>query len=155
MSVLAIALLWDIEEAVKREAAFKLQFGNDYNYKLYELLQQYSHREGSLERMLEDLLSYGLSKEKLVYYSVKQAARHSEDESKTKEALVRLFVKEQAYVTGVFTEYSVDERIFILDELAKYDAVKTRALLIQSLGDSSKSTYCRSRVSYKRCGSCR
>ncbi|OFE41193.1 MolR family transcriptional regulator, partial [Bacillus anthracis] len=138
MSVLAIALLWDIEEAVKREAAFKLQFGNDYNYKLYELLQQYSHREGSLERMLEDLLSYGLSKEKLVYYSVKQAARHSEDESKTKEALVRLFVKEQAYVTGVFTEYSVDERIFILDELAKYDAVKTRALLIQSLGDSSK-----------------
>lgn len=138
MSVLAIALLWDIEEAVKREAAFKLQFGNDYNYKLYELLQQYSHREGSLERMLEDLLSYGLSKEKLVYYSVKQAARHSEDESKAKEALVRLFVKEQAYVTGVFTEYSVDERIFILDELAKYDAVKTRALLIQSLGDSSK-----------------
>ncbi len=72
MSVLAIALLWDIEEAVKREATFKLQFGNDYNYKLYELLQQYSHREGSLERMLEDLLSYGLSKEKLVYYSVKQ-----------------------------------------------------------------------------------
>lgn len=41
-------------------------------------------------------------------------------------------------MTGVFTEYSVDERIFILDELAKYDAVKTRALLIQSLGDSSK-----------------
>ncbi|SDY95754.1 DUF4132 domain-containing protein [Bacillus sp. 166amftsu] len=138
MSVLAIALLWDIEEAAKREAALKLQFGNDYNCNLYELLHRCSHTEGSLEQMLEDLLSYGLSKEKLVYYSVKQAAGHSEKENKAKEALVRLFVKEQAYVTETFTEYSADERIFILDELAKYDAVKTRALLIQSLGDSSK-----------------
>ncbi|PHB15863.1 DUF4132 domain-containing protein [Bacillus pseudomycoides] len=138
MSDLAIALLWDKEEAVKREAALKLQFGNDYNCNLYELLHRCSHIEGSLEQMLEDLLSYGLSKEKLVYYSVKQAARNSGKENKAKEALVRLFVKEQAYVTETFTEYSADERIFILDELAKNDAVKTRALFIQSLGDSSK-----------------
>ncbi|WP_242222999.1 DUF4132 domain-containing protein [Bacillus cereus group sp. BfR-BA-01380] len=138
MPVLEIALLWDIEEVAKREAALNLQFVNDYNCSLYELLHRCSHMEGSLEQMLEDLLSYGLSKEKLVSHSVKQAAWHSGKENRAKEALVNLFIKEQAYVTETFTAYSADERIFILDELAKNDAVKTRALLIQSLGDSSK-----------------
>lgn len=138
MSVLEIALLWDIEEAAKREAALTLQLGKGYNYSLYELLQRYAAMENSPEKVLEDLLSYGLSMEKLVSYSIEQASGHSEKRDKATEALVRLFVKERAYVTGEFPEYSADERIFILDELAKDNAVQTRDLLIQSLGDSSK-----------------
>lgn len=138
MPVLEIALLWDIEEAAKREATLTLQLGKGYNYSLYELLQRYAAMENSPEQVLEDLLTYGLSMEKLVSYSIEQASGHSEKRDKATEALVRLFVKERAYVKGEFPEYSADERIFILDELAKDNAVQTRDLLIQSLGDSSK-----------------
>ncbi|PGT17722.1 DUF4132 domain-containing protein [Bacillus cereus] len=140
MPVLEIALLWDIEEAAKREAALTLQLGRNYSYhySLYELLQRYAAMENSPEQVLEDLISYGLSMEKLVSYSIEQAFGHSEKRDKATEALVRSFVKERTYVTENFAEYSADERIFILDELTKDNAVQTRDLLIQSLGDSSK-----------------
>ena len=90
------------------------------------------------KQVLEDLLSYGLSKEKLIAYAVEEAACYSEERNKAKEALVCVIVKEQAYIIERFDEYSAVAKAYILEELAKDNMIKMRPILIKSLGDSSK-----------------
>ncbi|MDQ0243206.1 hypothetical protein J2S09_000742 [Bacillus fengqiuensis] len=139
--VLETALLWDIEEAARREAALGLQFGGEYDHRLYELLSRFSAGGNPPERMLEDFLSCGLTAEELVSYAVSQAVQASlygQRENKTEASIVNLLVKERVSVTEDFAQHSADERVFILEKLAEHDAAQTRELLIQSLGDSSK-----------------
>lgn len=138
---LEIALLWNIEEAARREAAIGLQFGGEYDHRLYELLSRFSAGGNPPERMLEDFLSFGLTAEELVSYAVSQAVQASlygQRENDTEAAIVNLLVKERVSVMKDFAQYNADERVFILEKLAENDAVQTRELLIQSLGDSSK-----------------
>lgn len=138
MPVLEVAILWDIDDVAKREAALTLQFGDEYNVNLYELLYECSVRGIEPKQVLEDLLSYGLSKAKLITYAVEQAACYGEERSKAKEALVNVIVKEQAYIIERFDEYSAQAKAYILDELARENMVKMRPILIKSLGASSK-----------------
>ncbi|MBM6648003.1 MULTISPECIES: DUF4132 domain-containing protein [Bacillus] len=138
MPVLEVAILWDIDDVAKREAVLTLQFGDDYSVNLYELLYECSVRGIEPKQVLEDLLSYGLSKEKLIAYAVEQAACYSEERNKAKEALVHVIVKEQAYIIERFDEYSTVAKAYILEELARDNMVKMRPILIKSLGASSK-----------------
>ena len=138
MPVLEVALLWDIDDVAKREAVLTLQFGDDDSVNLYELLYECSVRGVEPKQVLEDLLSYGLSKEKLIAYAVEEAACYSEERNKAKEALVCVIVKEQAYIIERFDEYSAVAKAYILEELAKDNMIKMRPILIKSLGDSSK-----------------
>ncbi|MFK4426209.1 MULTISPECIES: DUF4132 domain-containing protein [Bacillus] len=138
MPVLEVVLLWDVDDVAKREAVLTLQFGDDYSVNLYELLYECSVRGIEPKQVLEDLLSYGLSKEKLIAYAVEQAACYSEERNKAKEALVHVIVKEQAYIIERFDEYSAVAKAYILEELARDNMVKMRPILIKSLGASSK-----------------
>ena len=138
MPVLEVALLWDIDDVAKREAVLTLQFGDDDSVNLYELLYECSVRGVEPKQVLEDLLSYGLSKEKLIAYAVEEGACYSEERNKAKEALVCVIVKEQAYIIERFDEYSAVAKAYILEELAKDNMIKMRPILIKSLGDSSK-----------------
>lgn len=138
MPVVEVALLWDVDDVAKREAVLTLQFGDEYNVNLYELLYECSVRGIEPKQVLEDLLSYGLSKEKLITYAVEQAACYSEERNKAKEALVYVIVKEQAYIIERFDEYSAVAKACILEELAKDNMIKIRPILIKCLGDSSK-----------------
>ncbi len=138
MPVLEVALLWDIDDIAKREAVLTLQFGDEDSVNLYELLYECSVRGVEPKQVLEDLLSYGLSKEKLIAYAVEEAACYSEERNKAKEALVCVIVKEQAYIIERFDEYSAVAKAYILEELAKDNMIKMRPILIKSLGDSSK-----------------
>ncbi|MEW9183756.1 DUF4132 domain-containing protein [Bacillus mycoides] len=138
MPVLEVALLWDVDDVAKREAVLTLQFGDEYNVNLYELLYECSVRGIEPKQVLEDLLSYGLSQEKLITYAVEQAACYSEERNKAKEALVHVIVKEQAYIIERFDEYSAVAKAYILEELARDNMVKMRPILIKSLGASSK-----------------
>ncbi|WP_425266535.1 DUF4132 domain-containing protein [Bacillus proteolyticus] len=138
MPVLEVTLLWDLDDVAKREAVLTLQFGDEYNVNLYELLYECSVRGIEPKQVLEDLLSYGLSKAKLITYAVEQAACYSEERNKAKEALVHVIVKEQAYIIERFDEYSAQAKAYILDELARENMVKMRPILIKSLGASSK-----------------
>ncbi|MES9700689.1 DUF4132 domain-containing protein [Bacillus sp. JJ927] len=138
MPVLEVVLLWDVDEVAKREAVLTLQFGEDDSVNLYELLYECSVRGIEPKQVLEDLLSYGLSKDKLITYAVEQAACYSEERNKAKEALVHVIVKEQAYIIERFDEYSALAKVYILEELARGNMVKMRPILIKSLGDSSK-----------------
>ncbi|SCM95719.1 Uncharacterized protein BWINRASL_03012 [Bacillus mycoides] len=138
MPVLEVALLWDVDDVAKREAVLTLQFGDDYSVNLYELLYECSVRGIEPKQVLEDLLSCGLSKEKLIAYAVEQAACYSEERNKAKEALVHVIVKEQAYIIERFDEYSAVAKAYILEELARDSMIKMRPILIKSLGDSSK-----------------
>ena len=92
MPVLEVVLLWDIDDVAK-EAALTLQFGDVYGAYLYELLYECSIRGIEPEQIIEDLLSYGLSKEKLIDYSVEQVSHYVEERNKAKEALVTIIVK--------------------------------------------------------------
>lgn len=139
--VLEIALLWDIEEAARREAALGLQFGSEYDYRLYELLSRYSFGGNLPEQMFEVLLSCGLTAEELVSYAISQAVQASiygQRNNKTEAAIISFLIKERTSVMEGFAQYSADERVFILEKLTEHDAVQTRGLLVQSLGDSSK-----------------
>lgn len=139
--VLQIALLWDIEAAAKREAVLGLQFGGEYDGSLYELLWRCSFWKEPLAQVLEDVLAYGLTREELASYAVSQASQavmYGQKHEVAAAALINFFVKERKIVTETFADYTADERILILEELAKDDMVKTRTLLIQGLGDSSK-----------------
>ncbi|EJS76882.1 DUF4132 domain-containing protein [Bacillus cereus] len=138
MPVLEVALLWDIDDAAKREAALTLQFGDVYSVNLYALLSECSARGIEPEQIIEDLLSYGLSKEKLIDYSVEQVSHYEEERSKAKEALVTIIVKEQAYIMERFDAYSAEAKAYILNELARDNMVEMRPVLIKNLGDSSK-----------------
>ncbi|MGN5651415.1 DUF4132 domain-containing protein [Bacillus sp. Brlt_9] len=138
MPVLEVALLWDVDDVAKREAVLTLQLGDEYNINLYELLYECAVRGIEPKQVLEDLLSYGLSKEKLITYAVEQAACYSEERNKAKEALVHVIVKEQAYIIEKFDEYSTVAKAYILEELARDNMIKMRPILIKSLGDSSK-----------------
>ncbi|HDR7786390.1 DUF4132 domain-containing protein [Bacillus cereus] len=138
MPVLEVVLLWDIDDVAKREAALTLQFGDVYSVNLYELLYECSVRGIEPKQVLEELLSYGLSKEKLIAYAVEQAACYSEERNEAKEALVHVIVKEQAYIIEQFDEYSAVAKAYILEELAKDNMIKMRPILIKTLGDSSK-----------------
>ncbi|OQR57156.1 DUF4132 domain-containing protein [Bacillus sp. CDB3] len=138
MPVLEVVLLWDIDDVAKREAVLTLQFGDDDSVNLYELLYECSVRGIEPKQVLEDLLSYGLSKEKLIAYAVEQAACYSEERNKAKEALVHVIVKEQAYIIERFDEYSAVAKAYILEELARDNMIKMRPILIKCLGDSSK-----------------
>ncbi|HGA0512438.1 TPA: DUF4132 domain-containing protein [Bacillus pacificus] len=138
MPVLEVALLWDIDDVAKREAVLTLQFGDEYSVNLYELLYECSVRGIEPKQVLEELLSYGLSKEKLIAYAVEQAACYSEERNEAKEALVHVIVKEQAYIIERFDEYSAVAKAYILEELAKDNMIKMRPILIKTLGDSSK-----------------
>ncbi|MGR3774233.1 DUF4132 domain-containing protein [Bacillus paramycoides] len=138
MPVLEVALLWDVDDVAKREAVLTLQFGDEYSVNLYELLYECSVRGIEPKQILEDLLSYGLCKEKLITYAVEQAAHYSEERNKAVEALVHVIVKEQAYIIERFDEYSAEAKIYVLDELARDNMVEMRPILIKSLGASSK-----------------
>ncbi|WP_429725625.1 DUF4132 domain-containing protein [Bacillus nitratireducens] len=138
MPVVEVALLWDVDDVAKRKAVLTLQFGDEYNVNLYELLYECSVRGIEPKQVLEDLLSYGLSKEKLITYAVEQAACYSKERNKAKEALVYVIVKEQAYIIERFDEYSAVAKAYILEELAKDNMIKMRPILIKCLGDSSK-----------------
>ncbi|MDA1585132.1 DUF4132 domain-containing protein [Bacillus cereus group sp. TH230-1LC] len=138
MPVLEVVLLWDIDDVAKREAALTLEFGDVYSVYLYELLYECSARGIEPEKIIEDLLSYGLSKEKLIDYSVEQVSHYVEERNKAKEALVTIIVKEQAYIMERFDMYSAEAKAYILNELARDNRVETRPVLIKNLGDSSK-----------------
>lgn len=138
MPVLEVVLLWDIDDVAKREAALTLQFGDVYGVYLYELLYECSIRGIEPEQIIEDLLSYGLSKEKLIDYSVEQVSHYVEERNKAKEALVTIIVKEQAYIMERFDTYSAEAKAYILNELARDNKVEMRPVLIKNLGDSSK-----------------
>ncbi|WP_439873529.1 DUF4132 domain-containing protein [Bacillus mycoides] len=138
MPVLEVAILWDIDDVAKREAALTLQFGDGYSVNLYELLYECSVRGIEPEQIIEDLLSYGVSKDKLINYSVEQASYYGKERNKAKEALVNVIVKEQAYIIERFDEYSAQAKAYILDELARENMVEMRPILIKSLGASSK-----------------
>lgn len=138
MPVLEVVLLWDIDDVAKREAALTLQFGDVYSVYLYELLYECSARGIEPEKVIEDLLSYGLSKEKLIDYSAEQVSHYVEERSKAKEALVTIIVKEQAYIMERFDTYAAEEKAYILNELARDNKVEIRPILIKNLGDSSK-----------------
>lgn len=138
MPVLEVVLLWDIDDVAKREAALTLQFGDVYGVYLYELLYECSARGIEPEQIIEDLLSYGLSKEKLIDYSVEQVSHYEEERNKAKEALVTIIVKEQAYIMERFDTYSAEAKAYILNELARDNKVEMRPVLIKNLGDSSK-----------------
>ena len=89
MPVLEVALLWDIDDVAKREAVLTLQFGNEDSVNLYELLYECSVRGVEPKQVLEDLLSYGLSKEKLIAYAVEEAHATVKSEIRRRK---RLFV---------------------------------------------------------------
>ena len=72
MPVLEVALLWDIDDVAKREAVLTLQFGDDDSVNLYELLYECSVRGVEPKQVLEDLLSYGLSKKSLSLMQLKK-----------------------------------------------------------------------------------
>ncbi|MBS7726552.1 hypothetical protein KIN12_01205, partial [Vibrio cholerae] len=90
----------------KREAVLTLQFGDEYSVNLYQLLYECSVRGIEPKQVLEELLSYGLSKEKLIAYAVEQAACYIEERNEAKEVLVQVIVKEQAYIIERFDTYS-------------------------------------------------
>ncbi len=138
MPVLEVALLWDIDDIAKREAVLTLQFGDEYGVNLYELLYECSVRGIEPKQVLEDLLSYGLCKEKLINYAVEQATYYSREKNKATEALIHVIVKEQGYIIEQFDEYSAVAKTYILEELARDNTAKIRPILIKSLGDSSK-----------------
>ncbi|HHK5536493.1 TPA: DUF4132 domain-containing protein [Bacillus mobilis] len=138
MPVLEVVLLWDIDDVAKREAALTLQFGDVYSVYLFELLYECSARGIEPEKIIEDLLSYGLSKEKLIDYSVEQVSHYIEERNKAKEALVTIIVKEQAYIMERFDTYSAEAKAYVLNELARDNKAEIRPVLIKNLGDSSK-----------------
>ncbi|MGG0202052.1 DUF4132 domain-containing protein [Bacillus anthracis] len=138
MPVLEVVLLWDMDDVAKREAVLTLQFGDEYSVNLYQLLYECSVRGIEPKQVLEELLSYGLSKEKLIAYAVEQAACYSEERNEAKEVLVQVIVKEQAYIIERFDTYSAQAKAYILNELARNSMVEMRPVLIKNLGDSSK-----------------
>ncbi len=138
MPVLEVALLWDIDDVAKGKLYLHYNSGDEYSVNLYELLYECSVRGIEPKQVLEELLSYGLSKEKLIAYAVEQAACYSEERNERRKALVHVIVKEQAYIIERFDEYSAVAKAYILEELAKDNMIKMRPILIKTLGDSSK-----------------
>ena len=137
MPVLEVALLWDIDDV--RRGKLYLHYSLEMKIVLiYTNFFTNVLSEVEPKQVLEDLLSYGLSKEKLIAYAVEEAACYSEERNKAKEALVCVIVKEQAYIIERFDEYSAVAKAYILEELAKDNMIKMRPILIKSLGDSSK-----------------
>ncbi|MCP8969761.1 DUF4132 domain-containing protein [Ectobacillus ponti] len=131
------ALLWDVEEAAKREASISLRYGSEYDRSLYELAAGY---HGSSD-VLEDLLAYGWTREELVNLAVAHCARgmmYSDRSRQAEEVLWTFILRSRQYVMEQFAQFAVDERLLLLEGLAKDNREAVRPLLIQSLGDSSK-----------------